>query len=54
MMLIGGSRSELSNRPIDETSPSMTRVALSTFLGRSKRDNELSVSEFGGKPRGVA
>ena len=54
MMLIGGSRSELSNRPIDETSPSVTRVALSPFPRRSKRDNEIPVLEFGGKPRGVA
>ncbi|CAI9266348.1 unnamed protein product [Lactuca saligna] len=45
-----GSWSELSNRTIDETLPSVTRVALSPFPGRSKRDNELLVLEFG-EPR---
>ena len=52
MMLIGGSWSELSNRLIDEASSSVARVVLSLFPGRSKRDIELLVSQFGGKPRG--
>ena len=43
MMLIGGSRSELSNRPIDETSPFVTRVASSPFLGEVK---EITIFRF--------
>ena len=51
-MLFGGSRFELSNRPMDETSPSVARVVLSPFFGRIKGDNELPGSEIGGEPRG--
>ena len=54
MMLRGGLRSEMSNRPIVEMSIFVTRVTLFSFPMRSKRDNELPVFEFGGKPCGVA
>ena len=52
MMLIGGSRSNLSHRLMNETSPSVARVALFSFSGRSEGDIEFPVSEFGGKPHG--
>lgn len=52
MMPIRGSRSELSNRPVDETSPSVTRVVLSPFLGEAKeitsfRFHSLEVNSVG-------
>ena len=54
MVLYGGLRSELRNRPIVETSLSLTRVMLFPFLVRSRRAIEFSVSKFEGKPLGVA
>ena len=54
MVLYGGLRSELSNRPIVEMSLSVTRVVLFPFHVRGRRAIELLVSELGGKPGGVA
>ena len=54
MVLYGGLRSELSNRPIVEMSLSVTRVALFSFPVRSRRDIELPIFELEGKPCGVA
>ena len=52
LLIYGGLRSELSNRPIEEMSLSVTRVVLFSFPVRSRRNIE--TSELGGKPCGVA
>ena len=50
MLLIGGSRSESSCLLMNKTSPSVARVALFPFSGRSEGYIEFPVSEFGGNP----
>ena len=52
MMLIGGSRSKLSNRPVDETSPSVTRVAMSPFLGEAKEITSFRIQSLEVNPMG--
>ena len=54
MLCCGGLRSGLSDRPIVETSLSVTRITLFLFPVWSEGDNKFSVSKFGGKPCGVA
>lgn len=54
MMLCGGLRSGLSTPPIVEMSLPVTRIALFPCSVWSERDNMFPVSEFGGKPCGLA
>ena len=53
-MPCGGLWSGLNDRPMVEMSLSVTIITLFPLVVRSKRDNELLVSEFGGKSCEVA
>ena len=54
MVLYGGLQYELNDEPIVEMSLSVTRVALFPFPVRSRRDIELPIFDFVGKPHRVA
>ena len=53
MMLCGGLRSRLSDCPVVKMSLFVTRLTLFQLPVWSTRDKELTVSKFGGKPRGI-